>query len=100
MNRFSHSSNWSGAMDEFRSMVKELHKNGIEVYLDVVYNHTAEGNHTGPFLSLKGIDNRVYYMVDPKEANTSTFQEPGTLSQRQPPHGLCAHPRFAQVLGQ
>ena len=66
MNRYSHSSNWTGAMDEFRCVVKEMHKNGIEVYLDVVYNHTAEGNHTGPFLSFKGVDNRVYYMVNPR----------------------------------
>jgi isoamylase len=66
MNRFSSSENWTGAMDDFRTLVKEMHKNGIEVYLDVVYNHTAEGNHTGPFLSFKGIDNSVYYMVNPK----------------------------------
>ncbi len=46
---------------EFKSMVKTFHKAGIEVILDVVYNHTAEGNHLGPTLSLKGIDNKVYY---------------------------------------
>ncbi|WP_108251938.1 glycogen debranching protein GlgX [Planctomonas deserti] len=46
---------------EFRYMVKTLHAAGIEVILDVVYNHTAEGNHLGPVLSLKGIDNRAYY---------------------------------------
>lgn len=66
MNRFSSSLSWTGAMDDFRTLVREMHKNGIEVYLDVVYNHTAEGNDTGPFLSFKGIDNSVYYMVDPK----------------------------------
>ncbi len=46
---------------EFKQMVKSLHKAGIEVILDVVYNHTAEGNQLGPTLSFKGIDNRIYY---------------------------------------
>ncbi|MFM7439939.1 MAG: alpha-amylase family glycosyl hydrolase, partial [Snowella sp.] len=46
---------------EFKQMVKALHKAGIEVILDVVYNHTGEGNHFGPTLSLRGIDNAVYY---------------------------------------
>src|SRR5690606_28775260 len=45
------------AVDEFKAMVRALHEAGIEVILDVVYNHTAEGNHLGPTLSLKGIDN-------------------------------------------
>ncbi|HEY1022064.1 MAG TPA: glycogen debranching protein GlgX, partial [Flavisolibacter sp.] len=48
---------------EFKSMVKELHKAGIEVILDVVYNHTAEGNHLGPTLSFRGIDNLSYYRL-------------------------------------
>jgi isoamylase len=48
---------------EFKQMVKELHKAGIEVILDVVYNHTGEGNHMGPTLSLKGIDNASYYRL-------------------------------------
>ncbi|MGH3728641.1 MAG: glycogen debranching protein GlgX [Micromonosporaceae bacterium] len=50
-------------VSEFRAMVKSLHAAGIEVILDVVYNHTAEGNHLGPTLSLKGIDNRAYYRL-------------------------------------
>ena len=50
---------------EFKSMVKTLHSAGIEVILDVVYNHTAEGNHLGPTLSLRGIDNAAYYRLDP-----------------------------------
>ena len=58
---------WGGQqVDEFKSMVKTLHSAGIEVILDVVYNHTAEGNHLGPTLSLRGIDNRAYYRLDPK----------------------------------
>ena len=48
---------------EFKSMVKALHAAGIEVILDVVYNHTAEGNHLGPMLSFKGLDNRAYYFL-------------------------------------
>ena len=51
---------------EFKSMVKSLHSAGIEVILDVVYNHTAEGNHLGPTLNFKGIDNAVYYRLSPE----------------------------------
>lgn len=50
-------------VNEFRAMVKEFHAAGIEVILDVVYNHTAEGNHMGPTLSFKGIDNQAYYRL-------------------------------------
>jgi glycogen operon protein len=50
-------------VNEFKSMVKELHRNGIEVILDVVYNHTAEGNQLGPTLSFRGIDNASYYRL-------------------------------------
>ena len=49
--------------DEFRAMVKALHEAGIEVILDVVYNHTAEGDHTGPTYSFRGIDNATYYLL-------------------------------------
>ena len=52
---------------EFKAMVKALHKAGIEVILDVVYNHTAEGNHLGPTLAMKGIDNASYYMLSPED---------------------------------
>ena len=51
------------AVAEFKQMVKDLHQAGIEVILDVVYNHTAEGNHFGPVLSFKGIDNAYYYRL-------------------------------------
>ncbi|MEO1052764.1 MAG: glycogen debranching protein GlgX [Bacteroidota bacterium] len=53
-----------GAVDEFKDMVKALHRAGIEVILDVVYNHTAEGGENGPTFSLKGIENRAYYLMD------------------------------------
>ncbi len=52
-------------LDEFRDMVKALHKAGIEVILDVVFNHTDEGNENGPTISFRGIDNRTYYLLDP-----------------------------------
>jgi glycogen operon protein len=53
----------TGAVAELKSMVRALHRAGIEVILDVVYNHTAEGNHVGPHLSMRGIDNTAYYRV-------------------------------------
>ncbi|MFL5301485.1 MAG: glycogen debranching protein GlgX [Anaeromyxobacteraceae bacterium] len=53
-----------GALDEFRDMVKALHRAGIEVILDVVFNHTAEGDALGPTLSFRGLDNRAYYLLD------------------------------------
>jgi isoamylase len=52
---------------EFKGMVKALHRAGIEVILDVVYNHTAEGNHLGPMLGFKGVDNASYYRLMPEE---------------------------------
>ena len=53
------------AVDEFKTMVRALHAAGLEVILDVVYNHTAEGDETGPTLSFRGIDNASYYRLDP-----------------------------------
>jgi glycogen operon protein len=52
---------------EFRDMVKALHKAGIEVILDVVFNHTGEGNHLGPWISFKGLENDAYYLLHPTE---------------------------------
>ena len=52
--------------DELKNLIKTLHKNGIEVILDVVFNHTAEGNEDGPVISYKGIDNRTYYLLTPE----------------------------------
>ncbi len=51
--------------DELKNLIKVLHKNGIEIILDVVFNHTAEGNEKGPMISYKGIDNRTYYLLTP-----------------------------------
>jgi isoamylase len=53
-------------VDEFKALIKELHRNGIEVMLDVVFNHTAEGNENGPYISFRGLDNRTYYMLTPE----------------------------------
>src|ERR671939_2084197 len=74
---------------QFKSMVKKLHSAGIEVILAVVYNHTAEGNHLGPTLSLRGIDNKAYYRLDPKNprfyidftgtGNSLNMQHPRTI---------------------
>ncbi len=61
--RFAASRTPAGAVREFKRMVRALHAAGLEVILDVVYNHTAEGNHLGPTLSLKGIDNASYYRL-------------------------------------
>ncbi|NEW30746.1 alpha-amylase family glycosyl hydrolase, partial [Nocardia cyriacigeorgica] len=51
------------AVTEFKAMVRALHSEGIEVILDVVYNHTAEGNHFGPTIGFRGIDNAAYYRL-------------------------------------
>jgi isoamylase len=61
--RYSSCGDTGGQVAEFKAMVKALHREGIEVILDVVYNHTAEGNHLGPMLSLKGLDNTTYYRL-------------------------------------
>jgi isoamylase len=64
----AYATGWGGQqVDEFKSMVKALHKAGIEIVLDVVYNHTGEGNHLGPTLSLRGIDNVSYYRLQPDD---------------------------------
>jgi len=52
--------------DELKTLIRELHKNDIEVLLDVVFNHTAEGNENGPYISFRGIDNKTYYMLTPE----------------------------------
>jgi isoamylase/glycogen operon protein len=65
MNRYSTSSDKCIVIEEFKTLVKELHKNGIEVILDVVYNHTAEGNEEGPNYSFRGLDEKAYYILGP-----------------------------------
>ncbi|MCA9814126.1 MAG: glycogen debranching protein GlgX [Candidatus Obscuribacterales bacterium] len=65
--RFARQDNHLNAVQEFKMMVRAMHAAGIEVILDVVYNHTAEGNHLGPTLSFRGIDNLCYYRTDPAQ---------------------------------
>ena len=62
---------------EFRTMVKALHREGIEVILDVVFNHTAEGDHRGPLLSLRGFENRAYYILERNPAYYSNYSGTG-----------------------
>ncbi len=65
--RYSSSGDLGGQVNEFKAMVKALHREGIEVILDVVYNHTSEGNHMGPTLSFRGVDNPTYYRLVPDQ---------------------------------
>ena len=60
---YAHDRSPGGQVREFKEMVRELHKAGIEVILDIVFNHTAEGNEMGPTLSFRGLDNSIYYML-------------------------------------
>jgi glycogen operon protein len=74
-----------GPVDEFRDMVKALHRAGIEVILDVVYNHTAEGNEDGPTLCYRGIDNAIYYILEPDRRYYSNYTGCGnTLNANNP----------------
>ncbi len=65
--RYSSKGSIGGQVTDFKAMVKALHRNGIEVILDVVYNHTGEGNQGGPTLCFKGLDNRAYYRLNPED---------------------------------
>ena len=74
-----------GPLDEFRDMVKALHRAGIEVIVDVVFNHTAEGGHVGPTLSLRGIDNSVYYVLERDRSRYANYSGTGnTLNANHP----------------
>jgi len=75
-----------GGIDEFKTFVQVMHDNDIEVILDVVYNHTAEGNHMGPTLSFRGIDNRsYYYLVDGDERHYNDFTGTGNALELRHP---------------
>src|SRR5262245_25033555 len=86
---YENASNQLSPVQEFKTMVRALHTAGIEVILDVVYNHTAEGNHMGPTLSMRGIDNASYYRLSPESprhymdftgcGNTLNMQHPRVL---------------------
>jgi isoamylase len=73
-----------GPVDEFRDLVKALHRAGIEVILDVVYNHTAEGNAEGPTLCFRGLANEIYYILDSDRAHYANYSGTGnTLNANQ-----------------
>ncbi|MEI2722750.1 MAG: glycogen debranching protein GlgX [Verrucomicrobiota bacterium] len=74
-----------GPLDEFRDMVKALHRAGIEVILDVVFNHTAEGNENGPTLCFRGLANEAYYLLEPDRARYANYSGTGnTLNTNHP----------------
>ncbi len=84
-NEYAASGQRGEQVGEFKNMVKALHEAGIEVILDVVYNHTAEGNHLGPTLSMKGIDNAAYYRLTDDARYYMDYTGTGnTLNMRQP----------------
>ncbi len=70
---------------EFKTMVRELHRAGIELILDVVFNHTAEGDHTGPTLNFRGLDNRIYYLLESDERYYKNYSGTGNTMN-------CNHP--------
>jgi glycogen operon protein len=76
---------------EFKEMVKALHKSGIEVILDVVFNHTAEGGSDGPLLSFRGLDNSIYYLLDPETREYLNFSGCGNTLN-------CNHPIVKQLI--
>jgi isoamylase len=72
-------------VNEFRDLVKALHRAGIEVILDVVFNHTAEGDHRGPTLGFRGLDNPTYYILEPDRARYANYSGTGnTLNPNHP----------------
>jgi glycogen operon protein len=82
---YSASGDAGGQVGEFKAMVRALHREGIEVILDVVYNHTAEGNHLGPMLSFRGIDNPTYYRLTPDQRYYMDYTGTGnSLNVRHP----------------
>ncbi|NDD57681.1 MAG: glycogen-debranching protein [Chlamydiae bacterium] len=90
MNRYSTGRSMHATIDEFKTMVRELHRNGIEVILDVVYNHTSEGGITGPTHCFKGIDPKVYYLFD-TQGDFANFSGTGNTLN-------CNHPVVANLI--
>ena len=87
--KYSSATSPGGQVQEFKAMVRSLHEAGIEVILDVVYNHTAEGNHLGPTLSMRGIDNAAYYrLVDDDKRYYMDYTGTGNSLNVGHPHAL------------
>ena len=88
-NKYSSTGDTGQQVQEFKAMVKALHVAGIEVILDVVYNHTAEGNHMGPTLSMRGIDNQAYYRLEEKDKSYYTdYTGTGNSLNVRNPHAI------------
>lgn len=81
----------AGHVREFKELVKSLHAAGIEVILDVVFNHTAEGNESGPTFSFRGIDSAVYYMIDPNTGEYLNYSGCGNTLN-------CNHPLVRELI--
>ena len=88
-NTYSSTGDTGQQVQDFKAMVRSLHRAGIEVILDVVYNHTAEGNHLGPTLSFKGIDNAAYYrLMEGDEQHYMDYTGTGNSLNVRQPHSL------------
>ncbi|MEV7798925.1 glycogen debranching protein GlgX [Microbacterium foliorum] len=87
-NDYSSSGQHGQQVQEFKAMVRALHAAGIEVILDVVYNHTAEGNHMGPMLSMRGIDNEAYYRLEEDRRYYTDYTGTGNSLNAGNPHAL------------
>ena len=83
--RYAHDTYRAAPVNEFKEMVRELHKAGIEVILDIVFNHTAEGNGLGPTYSFKGLDNSIYYILENDKRYYKNFSGCGNTVN-------CSHP--------
>ena len=83
--RYAYNTFRSNPVNEFKEMVRELHKAGIEVILDIVFNHTAEGNGYGPTYSFKGLDNSIYYILEDNKRYYRNFSGCGNTLN-------CSHP--------
>ncbi|HJP79493.1 MAG TPA: glycogen debranching protein GlgX, partial [Pseudonocardiaceae bacterium] len=86
--RYSSAGTLGQQVPEFKAMVRALHAAGIEVILDVVYNHTAEGNHLGPTLSMRGLDNGAYYRLDDNREYYADYTGTGNSLNMRHPHTL------------
>ena len=88
---YAHGHQAGAQVQEFKTLVRELHRAGIEVILDVVFNHTCEGNERGPILSLRGLENSVYYIVNSDGAHYSNYSGCGNTVN-------CNHPVCSEMI--
>lgn len=88
---YSSTGTLGGQVAEFKEMVRELHKAGIEVILDIVFNHTAEGNEEGPTLSFRGLDNSIYYILDESRRHYMNYSGCGNTMN-------CNHPILRSLI--